>query len=770
MSKFYLIIFLLFLSIPSYGQSNSIDDVVSEVMLGIDDLWVLVAAALVFFMQAGFKVLETGLVRKEHRSGIGAKNLLDWVAGSIAFFLVGYGFMFGDSNSELMGWGHFAGDGLDTGKELIFFLFQLAFAGTALTIVSGAMSGRTAVVPYFIASLMTATFIYPVFGYWAWGNLANAENTPWLASLGFMDFAGSTVVHSTGAWIAVMGIYMVGPRMGRYDAINRVQPMKSSDYAYSILGVMILWLGWWGFNGGSTLAFNGEVVKIILNTNLAGATACFAAFFHAYFFQNRKDLIEKIAGGSLTGLVAITACCNVVTPVSSLLIGFIAGIIHNIFYVIIMEKWRLDDPVGAIAVHGFGGVFGTLAVALFGDADLLVHDRWTQLAVQLIGVMVCFLFTSSISLGMFYLIKKTIGLRVSPEQEKYGSFIADMEEGVKGVLTPEAEVTQVAVRVSERGYNVYSVNEYLNISQAKRRELIDEDKVQYMDETGNLVPPLIAVRQLGLMLESEKNKVLEERDSMKSEKEGMSLEMKYASQVQSLILGDEDSLRDIFPSSFIYFKPKKIVSGDFYWFKQIGSFKIVIVSNAMSSGVSGGFLSMLGLSLINEIFSSNKVYYPEKILSLLDRKFEHSLKVKSLSNRLMDSMDVSVVIVEEVAQKIYFAGANSSLHLVSKDVVTEYPGNTCSIGLRNLSQNPTFDRKTIDYKVGDKIYLFTNGYHDQTNRHGKPLSKESFIGQLKQMNGHSFDHQKKILEEDFSTWKKGCEQTEDVVVLGIGLR
>lgn len=771
MEKFYLIVFLLIMSLPAFSGVSEVSQQETEFALNIDDLWVLVAAALVFFMQAGFKVLETGLVKAEHRAGIGAKNLLDWVAGSIAFFLVGYGLMFGSSSSLFFAGGHLGGAGLDTGKELIFFLFQLAFAGTALTIVSGAMSGRTAVVPYFIASLMTATVIYPVFGYWAWGNLADPTNTPWLASLGFMDFAGSTVVHSTGAWIALMGIYMVGPRIGRYDAMKRVQPMKSSDYSYSILGVMILWLGWWGFNGGSTLAFNNDVVKIILNTNLAGAAACFSAFFHGYFFQNKKDLIEKIAGGSLTGLVAITACCNVVSPINSLLIGLLAGLIHNYFYVLISEKWHLDDPVGAIAVHGFGGIFGTLCVAIFGEAELLTTDRWMQLAIQCAGIIVCFVFTSSIALGMFYLIKKTIGLRVSPVQEQYGSFIAELNDNQNGVANQEMKVTQVAVRISEKGYNMYSVEEYLSIPQASRKQFIDDDKVQYMDEVGNLVPPLIAVRQLGLILESERNMVKEERDQMKTNEVGMYSEMKHAGQLQSLMLGGEESFRDLFPSSFIFFEPRKIVSGDFYWFKQIAGYKIVIVSNTTSSGVSGGFLSMLGLSLINEIFSSKKVYYPEKVLSLLDKKFEHTLKVRSMSNRLLDSLDVSVLIIEEVAQKIYYAGANSCLHVVSKKgILNEYPGNSFSVGLRNLSENPTFDRKTIDYKAGDKLYLFTDGYYSQENRTGKKISKEGLLSQLKKFNGQSFEDQKATLKEDFITWKQDCPQSDDVVVLGIELR
>lgn len=498
--KIILILGIYVLVIPRLQAESLVDN---AVQLSINDLWILVAAALVFFMQAGFKVLETGLVKKEHRAGIGAKNLLDWVAGSIAFFLVGFAVMFGTSTNGFIGTEFFGGSGIENGRQFIFFLFQLAFAGTALTIVSGAMSGRTGVIPYFIASLATAMIIYPLFGHWAWGNLLIEENKPWLAQLGFMDFAGSTVVHSTGAWVAIVGIHMVGPRIGRYDANGKLVTTKASDYSYSILGVMILWLGWWGFNGGSTLAFNDDVAKIILNTNLAGAAACFSAFFHAVFIQKKEAVIEKLAGGSLTGLVAITACCNVVTPISSLIIGFIAGILHNWSYRLLSEKLRLDDPVGAIAVHGFGGAFGTLCVALFGEADLLVHERGWQTAVQLVGIFTCFGFAACSSLIMFFIIKKTIGLRVSPAEEASGAFVENTTH--EQAVSPEKrKLTQVAIQVSGRGFNMYSIQEFLKINPSKRKKLIDLGRVKYMDDTGSVLSAPLAAEQLGFKIESEK--------------------------------------------------------------------------------------------------------------------------------------------------------------------------------------------------------------------------------------------------------------------------
>ncbi|UXP31512.1 ammonium transporter [Reichenbachiella agarivorans] len=495
-----LIATMVAISLPCFVMAEG---QMGEDILSRNDLWVLIAAALVFFMQAGFKVFETGLVKKQHRAGIGAKNLMDWVAGSVAFYILGFGFMFGSSTNGWVGSGLMMGDGLEINDSFVFFLFQLAFAGTALTIVSGAMSGRTALIPYFVASLVTATVIYPLFGHWAWGNLLHADNMPWLASLGFMDFAGSTVVHSVGAWIALVGVWVVGPRVGRYDKNGKIQRIKASDYSYSILGVMILWLGWWGFNGGSTLAFNTQVPKIILNTNLSAAAAAISAMFHAIVFQKKSNVLEKIMGGTLTGLVAITACCNVVSSQSSLIIGVLAGIIHNIMFVVISEKWKLDDPVGAIAVHGFGGVFGTLCVALFGQQELLELPRWEQLAVQCVGIVTCFVFTTLVALLMFYILRRTIGLRVSPKQESTGAFFDSEEEDGEedqDSTTGSNIVHHVSAKVSNRGYNVYTVKEYVELSMDFRSSWEAADRIQYLNEEGYVIPVESAQKQLNEMV------------------------------------------------------------------------------------------------------------------------------------------------------------------------------------------------------------------------------------------------------------------------------
>ena len=400
-----------------------------ELASKIDAIWVLIAAALVFLMQAGFKCLEVGLVRKKHIEAVAMKNVIDWAVASLIFLVFGFGFMFGTDGFGIIGTNLFFLSNLETvegGNSLgiIFFMFQLAFAGTALTIVSGAMSERTGFVPYLVASIFIALLIYPVFGHWAWGNLFFSENKSWLADLGFIDFAGSTVVHSVGAWVSLAGLVLLGPRIGRYNFDGTPRDIKPFNISYTVLGLFLLWLGWWGFNGGSTLTFDSSVGLIILNTNIAGATAAIVAYFHCKIFQNRISIYEKVIGGALGGLVAITASPHIQTPFTSIIIGLLAGIVHNYSFEFLVKK-KIDDAVGAIPVHGFCGILGTLLVVispdiLFADGAFNFVAVVNQFGVQLLGVTICFGWAFGVGLIMFYTLKKTVGLRVSPDEEREG--------------------------------------------------------------------------------------------------------------------------------------------------------------------------------------------------------------------------------------------------------------------------------------------------------------------------------------------------------------
>lgn len=425
----------------------------------LDRFWVLIAAVLVFFMQAGFKTFEAGMVRKVHNDNVAIKNILDWIVISLVYFLLGFGLMFGDSFNGLIGTNLFGPTveamqkvkinirGQYLGME--FFLYQLAFAATAATVVSGAVSERIALIPYIMLSIFIGTLIYPVFGHWAWGGTFYLTDQGWLFAIGFRDFAGSTVVHSVGAWVALAGVIQIGARNGRYDSQGNLnsKDFVPSNLGYSTLGVLILWFGWWGFNGGSQLKYDESIASIIVNTIIAGSAAGLTAFFHAIARSHDKyEIFPKLLGGILGGLVAITACCNSVSAWEAIFIGAAAGLVHNYSYDFLIHSLKLDDPVGAIAVHGFCGVWGTLCVAFFGnlEADFFAQNggmlfsennllsflgdspnRLKLIIVQSIGIITAFIYTFTFSFLFFKFIKIVpgIGLRVLPSDEKNGTLL-----------------------------------------------------------------------------------------------------------------------------------------------------------------------------------------------------------------------------------------------------------------------------------------------------------------------------------------------------------
>ncbi len=391
-----------------------------------DRLWLMISAALVFSMQAGFLCLETGLARSKHVAAVALKNVADWCVAGICFYLVGFGLMFGHSVAGVAGSDLFAFTHLEMSGALplgiLFFLFQLAYAGTATTIVSGAMAERTAFIPYILAAMVVSSLIFPVFGHWVWGDLFFESNHAWLKQLGYVDFAGASVVHIIGGTVSLIGIWMVGPRLGRFDRNGQMRKFEPSNVALAGLGVLALWLGWWGFNGGSLLQFkSSQVAMIIVNTNLAGAAGALTAYLHAALFQKQRDMMEKLIGGTLGGLVAVTALAQMVSPLGALGTGILAGIVHNLAFEFIARKLKLDDPVGAVSVHCVCGALGILCVPIFGHADMLpTGSRLLQFGVQCIGLATCLAWTATIAGTMFYCLKRFIGLRVSPLEEIQG--------------------------------------------------------------------------------------------------------------------------------------------------------------------------------------------------------------------------------------------------------------------------------------------------------------------------------------------------------------
>ncbi|NUQ38185.1 MAG: ammonium transporter [Caldilineales bacterium] len=426
---------LLMLALGGVAAAAGADDPTpGQVGLALDVIWVLIAAFLVFFMQAGFAMVESGFSRSKNAANLLMKNLMDFAAGSLLFFAVGYGLMFGADKAGLIGSDGFflsgIGFGLDSAPAWAFFLFQLMFAAAAATIVSGAVAERLKFSAYLIYTLVITTLIYPIAGHWVWGG-------GWLAQRGFVDFAGSTVVHSVGGWAGLAGAMVLGPRIGKFNKDGSSNVIPGHSLTLAALGVFILWFGWFGFNPGSTLSgLNPGIALIAVTTNLAAAAGATSALIVNWFKQGRPST-EMALNGALAGLVAITAGAASVTPVGAILIGVAAGFVLVFALAFVERVLRVDDPVGAVAVHAFNGVWGTLAVGLFAHpaagaltgmgerAGLFYGGGFSLLTGQLLGVVVIGLWAFGGNYLLFKLVDRVMGVRVTPQEELEGLDITE---------------------------------------------------------------------------------------------------------------------------------------------------------------------------------------------------------------------------------------------------------------------------------------------------------------------------------------------------------
>jgi Amt family ammonium transporter len=432
----------------------------------LDNIWVLVAGVLVFFMQAGFALVEAGLTRAKNVVNIFAKNLADALVGILAFFCVGYAFAFGSSDS---GFGRLIGDKMFflSGADLFtpgssgvfnlstatFFFFQAVFCATAVTIASGAMAERTKFSAYLIFSAVMTAFIYPVVVHWTWGGglIKNIK----IGDAVYTDFAGSGVVHLTGGVAAFMGALVLGPRLGKYGKDGKPRAIPGHSIPFAILGVFILWLGWFGFNPGSELAADGVVPFVAMNTMIAGAAGGVFATAAVWWKAGKPDL-SMIGNGVLAGLVGITAGCGAVNPFGALVIGAVAGVLV-VFSVFFFDRIRIDDPVGAVSVHGICGIWGVLAVGLFGRYDdaflgrekagLFYGGGVDQLAMQLVMVLIIVAWVGVTTFVLFQILKRTVGLRVSREEEIEGLDI--LEHGLEGYVYDDTVVIESAATTHE---------------------------------------------------------------------------------------------------------------------------------------------------------------------------------------------------------------------------------------------------------------------------------------------------------------------------------
>jgi len=394
----------------------------TEMISAVDAFWLFFGGVLVFMMQAGFAMVETGFTRAKNAGNIIMKNFMDFIIGSILYWIIGFGLMFGKSVGGFIGIpdGIMNGPAASEAVDYTTLFFQTVFCATAATIVSGAMAERTQFRAYLIYSACISLFIYPIAGHWVWGG-------GWLQNLGFHDFAGSCIVHFCGGTLALIGAKILGPRVGKYSKSGKVNAIPGHNIVIGALGVLILWIGWFGFNPASTggLSDGGYLVaaKVFITTNLAACAAALTSMFYTWIRYGKPD-VSITLNGVLGGLVAITAGCDVVSPLGAVIIGLAAGVLMAVIIEVLDQKIRIDDPVGAVGVHFGCGMFGTIMVGLFacdgGYTGLLYGGGLSLLGTQLLGVLAVGAWTAVCGIILFKVLKATTGLRASYEEETKG--------------------------------------------------------------------------------------------------------------------------------------------------------------------------------------------------------------------------------------------------------------------------------------------------------------------------------------------------------------
>lgn len=402
--------FLIFLS-TSVSASTAPN--IQEIRISLDSVWVVIGGILVFFMQAGFALIESGSVRSKNTVNVLMKNYMDTCIGGLVFWLFGFGLMFGLNQSGWIGLSHFMPNQMDDWHWNLLF-FQMMFAATATTIASGAMAERIHFVAYVVSAIFVSGVIYPVFGSWAWGGLFGGDG--WLKAMGFIDFAGSTVVHSIGGWVALAGIIVLGPRLGRFGRKGQSHFLAGHNLPLVALGGFILWFAWFGFNAASTVSANVSIGRIALNTHLAACAAA-STYMILALIRSKAVLIRNTINASLAGLVAITAGCATMSPIFAIMTGVGAGILIS-FVPQLLVKMQLDDVVDAVAVHGVCGAWGTLAAGAFLETNLFDAN---VMYVQIIGIFAAFIWGFGLALLVFKILDKVLGgLRVSQQHEQRG--------------------------------------------------------------------------------------------------------------------------------------------------------------------------------------------------------------------------------------------------------------------------------------------------------------------------------------------------------------
>ncbi len=712
-------------------------DVIDILTSNIDTLWVIDCAILVFIMQAGFMCMETGLSRHKNSINVALKNAADFGVSVVIFWIFGFGLMFGTSYNGFFGTDLFFFK-TDKAEYMTYFVFQAMFVATAATIISGAVAERMKFNGYLIMTVLATGIIYPIVGHWAWSSsylskydtvdqlltvTGSIRTTGWLSDIGFVDFAGSTIVHSVGGWIALAAVLILGPRIGKYSDANRGK-FTGSSFPLAVLGTLILWFGWFGFNGGSNGAMDEVVPLILINTFLAAAFGLLTGLSISYFRFKKPDPFYIILG-PLAGLVAITAGCNSMTSVISIFVGIIGAIIAIIVNEI-LNRFEIDDVVGAVPVHLAAGIWGTLAVGLFSDLTILDTglDRFSQIKVQLIGIVSIGAFTFITSLFILKLFNKVYPLRVSPVQEELGLNIAE-----HNAVSIEHDLISILDKQSESG----------------------DLKIRGPQD------PFTAGGVIGLYY----NKLMSKLETSEEEKnkwrERISKEVKLAVKVQENFLPKRNL--NNYPVHGINISARE-VSGDFFSFYPHNDSIYFIIADVAGKGIHAGMV-MAKASTLFEVLSQSKVDPDEMVFHMNN----------DLNNTKTAGMFVTSIVGEYnlITDEIRWVNAGHQPAVIRNDdgKYNQIESLAPPLGVIKHKDKSIYNVHKMKLN-GSRFYAFTDGLSESLNNMGEEIGIDGSIKIIEQNFNKDTTKQLNDITKSVINVSQNQKLTDDLTVISIG--
>ena len=721
------------------GALNSLEFRLEAILqANLDTFWLLMCSILVFLMQAGFMCLESGLTRRKSSINVALKNLADFGIAVVTFWAFGFGLMYGASYSGLVGTKYFLFFTNVAGYQT-YFVFQAMFVATAATIISGAVAERLKFFSYIIITFVTSGLIYPLVGHWIWAfDFSNpTKKFGWLGKLGFVDFAGASVVHSVGGWVALAVLLIVGPRTGRFRKDNEEgnKTFQGSNTPMAALGALILWFGWFGFNGGANLAMDLRIPLILINTFMAASAGLILSSIMGIIVMKKPEPMFMITG-PIAGLVSITASCAFVSPANAIVVGAIGGILSGSFLVI-LEKLKIDDVVNAIPVHLICGIWGTLAIAIFGDIEKMGIEisRSQQLYVQLIGIASIGAFCFISSYVIFYIVNYFYPLRVSKINEELGLNIAEHNAST-------------------------DTHELLNVlgKQAETQDYTLRAPQDLFTETG-----LIGTQYNRMMHK------LEQAEKQKNMwKNRVSKEIKLAMQVQKKLMPERDM--ENYPVYGLNI-PAREISGDFYDFYPLDDQIYFNLSDVSGKGVNAGMVMAKAITLF-KIFSKQK-YKPNEILFEMNNDLHLTNPRGTFITSIIGSYNLRTDEVE-------LSNAGHQPALVKKgDKFVEYPSSSTPLGVVKQKSEEAY--KLEKFKLNSsRVYCFTDGFSESLDENNSEIGidgvKELIIrhqnSKLKiELQKATEEIRQKSLKKEYK--EKGLKEDmdildDDLTIIGIG--